>query len=465
MNSPTKAFQPDSYTAHGLQELQLRVFSGNKLLCPVNTIHAYLLATKTQRKNVDNLFILCYVRDPRKVSNPTISRWVKNLMKDAGIANYSASSGRNSSSSSAIFSGIPLDVLFSQVGWGTPNTFINYYMCPLLKEIGDTKVCENDKSKVSQDDPHGFSELWEKNAIRRRPQTKVKTCQVVSVINVQLGKLADEHRKKLRHGNQRVHHYRKCALPVIPPNMLLQSTPLQTASISAQFKQKSKKYWSRVPTLSEVHEGIKGTITTRRKTDNTKKGSDPKVPPGKCANKENTLDSAQNTMTDIETPSGVSQDSLECLDKLPPCIDNMINKVLNEEDNEDILTNIAMGMCSSSPCKSPTVGYGSDFSDEDQLQVGVGVKIIHVDDNTQCISHPTKVGNSAVNGSLGHCNDNHDIEPDSCSNHGNTQAQLVSAIQPAPSVVPSAVITENGTECYIKIFPQTCTDTYCFLYV
>ena len=201
---------------------------------------------------MDNLFILCNVR-----SNPTISRWVKNLMKDAGIGNYNASSGRSSSSSSAIFSGIPLDVLFSQVGWGTPNTFINYYLHPLLKNIGDTQVCEVDKSKVSRDDPHGFAELWEKNAIRHRPQAKAKTCQVVSVINVQLGKLADEHCKKLRHGNQRVHHYRKRALLVIPPNMLLQSTPLQTVSISTKFKRKSKKYQSRVPTLNEFMKALK----------------------------------------------------------------------------------------------------------------------------------------------------------------------------------------------------------------
>ena len=46
LDSPTKTFQPHSYKFHGLQRLELHVFSGNKLLCPVNTVRAYLLAHK-----------------------------------------------------------------------------------------------------------------------------------------------------------------------------------------------------------------------------------------------------------------------------------------------------------------------------------------------------------------------------------------------------------------------------------
>ena len=81
--------------------------------------------------------------------------------------------------------------------------------------------------------------------------------------------------------------------------------------------------------------------------------------PGKCGKKENNFNLAKTKITELDTDSGASADS--CLEKLPPCIDNIINTVLNEEDNEDILTNIAMGMCSSFPCKSPTVGDGSDY--------------------------------------------------------------------------------------------------------
>ena len=147
-------------------------------------------------------------------------------MRDAGLTNFDVSSGRSSSSSSALFSGIPLHVLFSQVGWGTPNTFITYYMHPLLQNIGDNKTCNVDKSKISRDDPHSFSELWKKNCIRCRPNTKAKCCKITSVMDLEMNKIAEERCRKLKHANQRVHNYKKRAIPVIPPNMLLQSTPL-----------------------------------------------------------------------------------------------------------------------------------------------------------------------------------------------------------------------------------------------
>ena len=74
------------------------------------------------------------------------------------------------------------------------------------------------------------------------------------------------------------------------------------------------------------------------------------------------------------------------------------------------------------------------------------MKIIHVDDNTRCISNTNEASKSAVTGSLGHCDIDHDIETDTCSNHGNTQDEIVSAVKPATNVLPSNVNAEICTE-------------------
>ena len=107
-----------------------------------------------------------------------------------------------------------------------------------------------------------------------------------------------------------------------------------------------------------MNDGIKNRITTRRGQIKNKK-----VKKEKCGGES--IDMAQ----------------------LPPCLDNMINSVLTDHDSEDMLETIALEMCNYSPTKSPTIGYGSDLSDNgEDTDLNTEIKVVHLDDNTQCVS-------------------------------------------------------------------------------
>ena len=74
---PIKNFNRQTSRETELQTITLLPFDSHKLLCPVQTLKAYLLKTTPVRKKVDQIFIL-FEDPPRPASPATISRWCKN---------------------------------------------------------------------------------------------------------------------------------------------------------------------------------------------------------------------------------------------------------------------------------------------------------------------------------------------------------------------------------------------------
>ena len=90
-------------------------FPHNKRLCPVDTLRHYLKATRNLRpvfpsSKPDPLFV-SYVKPHNPITAPTLSRWLRMVLKNAGIDTdiLKAHSVRGSSTTAAVNSNVPLD--------------------------------------------------------------------------------------------------------------------------------------------------------------------------------------------------------------------------------------------------------------------------------------------------------------------------------------------------------------------
>lgn len=123
-----------SRPGHHLNEIELPAYPHNKDLCIVTVLNEYLSRTHDVRQNKTQLFI-SYIKPYKTVSKSTISRWIKTVLKDAGIDMniFNPHSTRSASTSKASRSSVPLDTIMKTAGWTQSSTFATYYKKPLHK--------------------------------------------------------------------------------------------------------------------------------------------------------------------------------------------------------------------------------------------------------------------------------------------------------------------------------------------
>ena len=128
-----------------LKEIMFKSFS-DKRLCIVTLLKRYLSETKSLRKNETALFI-SFCRPYKKVSKDTIGRWVKMVMKEAGIdiSIFRPHSCRSSAASTANKLRLPLATILRTVGWSSECTFRRYYNKPVTNDtsFADTILSGN----------------------------------------------------------------------------------------------------------------------------------------------------------------------------------------------------------------------------------------------------------------------------------------------------------------------------------
>lgn len=101
-------------------------------ICPVKSLCRYLDMTKQLRQedgSYDYLF-LTFKRPYRRATSQTISRWLKQVMKDSGIdvSIFSSHSTRHAASSKALRQGLTVDSILKAVGWSAKSmTFAKHY--------------------------------------------------------------------------------------------------------------------------------------------------------------------------------------------------------------------------------------------------------------------------------------------------------------------------------------------------
>lgn len=104
-------------------------------ICPAKTLLDYINVTNSLRSS-DILFI-SFKKPHNSVSTQTLSRWIKQTLKESGIdvSVFTAHSTRHASSSKAYRSGVNIDLIRKTAGWSTgSNTFWKFYNRNLLPQ-------------------------------------------------------------------------------------------------------------------------------------------------------------------------------------------------------------------------------------------------------------------------------------------------------------------------------------------
>ena len=126
--------KPIEQTKAGVKSVHVKFTSypADSTLCVVTTLKEYIARTKDLRGHCKQLFI-SYLKPFHPVSRSTISRWVKEGMKAAGInvAKFKPHSTRAASTSKASLCSVPLDQIMSAAGWTSATTFARFYNKPI----------------------------------------------------------------------------------------------------------------------------------------------------------------------------------------------------------------------------------------------------------------------------------------------------------------------------------------------
>lgn len=119
----------------------LPYLSSQPSLCVPSCIKLYLQKTSTFRQSLGSgdgsQMLLCIAQPHRPISGATLGRWVKDMLKAAGIdiSKFTAYSTRHAAVSAAARRGVPLDTIFSAAGWSQKSRmFMQVYNRPLTSQ-------------------------------------------------------------------------------------------------------------------------------------------------------------------------------------------------------------------------------------------------------------------------------------------------------------------------------------------
>ena len=114
-------------------------FPHNERLCQVDTLRHYLKATRNLRpvflsSKPDPLFVP-YVKPNNPITAPTLSRWLRMVLKNAGIDTdiFQAHSVRGASKTAAVNRNIPLDDVMKMADLSRVSTFQKFCYKPIFK--------------------------------------------------------------------------------------------------------------------------------------------------------------------------------------------------------------------------------------------------------------------------------------------------------------------------------------------
>ena len=112
--------------------LNVRKYPPDPKVCAYTALVEYLDRTKALRLEEPYLFI-SYRKPHQRVTTDTIARWIKSVMKSAGIdvGKFKPHSTRAAASSKAKQSMVPITDILKHVGWSSETTFCSFYNKPL----------------------------------------------------------------------------------------------------------------------------------------------------------------------------------------------------------------------------------------------------------------------------------------------------------------------------------------------
>ena len=114
--------------------IELEAFGQEPNLCIIRHLKEYVDKTSVHSGDTDSSQLQLSFQKPFKpVSNDTVARWIKNVLKDAGIdtTKFGAHSTRAASPSAAAKVATPLEVFLESAGWSNCGAFAKFYQKPI----------------------------------------------------------------------------------------------------------------------------------------------------------------------------------------------------------------------------------------------------------------------------------------------------------------------------------------------
>ena len=110
------------------RQVEYASFVDKPKLCPVKALHAYIDQTKDKRAEKEYKLFLALKKPHLSVSTGTISRWLKEMLRMAGINNkFTAHSTRAASVSAAKAKGLTVREILNAGNWSRESTFNKFY--------------------------------------------------------------------------------------------------------------------------------------------------------------------------------------------------------------------------------------------------------------------------------------------------------------------------------------------------
>ncbi len=121
MKHSRPGFKPEPLVFHRYQL--------NKKLCIVSCIDHYLFQRNKLVHRDEKAFIVTYGKPHKPASTDTISRWIKDTLRDSGINVdvFTSHSCRAASTSKAFAVGVPLHEILKRANWSRAETFHKHY--------------------------------------------------------------------------------------------------------------------------------------------------------------------------------------------------------------------------------------------------------------------------------------------------------------------------------------------------
>ena len=126
INDITKTLKPGNNNV----PIRIQQYLADKDLCVFNVLKHYLKVTQPLR-SIDNPFLwISMVKPHSNVTKQTISRWIKTVLKEAGINTnkFSAHSTRMAAVSKANALGVGLETIIKTAGWNNAVNFKKFYL-------------------------------------------------------------------------------------------------------------------------------------------------------------------------------------------------------------------------------------------------------------------------------------------------------------------------------------------------
>ena len=103
-------------------------FDDNVNLCVYRSLNDYIEWTKSIRGEEKNLFISA-IKPNHIVTKSTVSRWLKEVIRDSGIeiSHFQGHSTRSASTSKALLNGASIEEIMKAAHWSKESTFKKLY--------------------------------------------------------------------------------------------------------------------------------------------------------------------------------------------------------------------------------------------------------------------------------------------------------------------------------------------------